>query len=320
MTVALAAVLALGIGLPFALGLRRATPSVAAVLWMTSLALRALTGLLVAVYVILYLPATPLLQAVAHRCWHAVVPLLATHLGLNGHRIVDAAIAVPTVLLAASLLSVGVGVWRAAASVRRLVKAHALRAGPRDSVIVGGQEVILATAGIRRPRVLVSAGALVALEDDELSAGLDHERGHIARRHRYVLLLAQMCHALGRFVPGSHRAVAELKFHLERDADRWALERPNDRVALASVITKAAGALPLPTTAALASLAGGGAVERVRQLLDDHPLPRRQAKVLRGLSVVMVALTLVIAVLVPVAVAAGLDQPAADAMVRHCAS
>ena len=57
---------------------------------------------------------------------------------------------------------------------------------------VADGELLVAAAGLRRPRVLVSAGALLALDDDELEASLEHERGHIARRHRYVLVVSEL--------------------------------------------------------------------------------------------------------------------------------
>jgi hypothetical protein len=321
MTSALVAVVALGVALPHLLELTRAAPPVAAVLWLCSLALRALTGLLVAMYLFLYLPSTALFKAIAHWCWHAVVPLAAAHLGLNGHRLADAATAVPALLLAASLLSVAIGVLRAARSVYRIVGRHALRPGPRDSLIVGGEEVMLAAAGLRRPRILVSAGALIALDDDELAAGLDHERGHIARRHRYLLLLAQLLYAMGRFVPGSHRAMRELSFHLERDADRWALECRNDRIALASVIAKAAHGQPIAARVTLAPLAGAGVLERVRQLVDEGaPVRRRKATGLHLVGVSMVTITVALSVTLPASVAASVEQLPADATVRHCAN
>lgn len=319
MTLAAVAILVVGIALPHVLDLRRAAPSAATALWLCSLALRALTGLVVVMYLVLYLPSTGLFQVVAHWCWHAVLPLIAAHLGLDGHRLADAATVAPALLLTASLVSVAVGVIRAARSVSRLVKRFALRPGPRGSVIVGGEDVLLAAAGIRRPRVLVSAGALIALDDAELSAGLDHERGHIARRHRYVLVLAQLLHALGRFLPGSRRAVQELSFHLERDADRWSLGRRNDRLALASVITKAASSRPLAASAQLASLAGTGVVERVRQLLDDRVAAERpRATLLHVVGLMMVTVTLALAAVLPAAVAASADSQPADAAIRHC--
>jgi Zn-dependent protease with chaperone function len=319
MTLAAAGLLALGIALPHLLDLRRAAPSAAVVLWLCSLALRALTGLVIVTYLVLYLPSTGLFQAVAHWCWHSVLPLVASHLGLDGHRLADAATILPALLLSASLISVTIGVVRAARSVHRLVRRHALRPGPRDSVIVGGEEVLLAAAGMRRPRVLVSAGALIALDDAELSAGLDHERGHIARRHRYLLVLAQLLYALGRLVPGSRRAMRELSFHLERDADRWSLGRRNDRLALASVITKAATSRPIAAGTVLTSLAGAGVVERVRQLLDDRiVLERRRTTLLHVVGVAMLTVTIALGGILPATVAAGVDRPAADAGIRHC--
>lgn len=319
MTLVAAGILVLGIALPHLLDLKGAAPSAAAVLWLCSLALRALTGLVVVMYLVLYLPSTGLFQAVAHWCWHAVLPPVAAHLGLDGHRLADAATAVPALLLIASLMSVAVGVVRAARSVHRLVMRHALRPGPRDSVIVGGEEVILAAAGMRRPRVLVSAGALIALDDAELSAGLDHERGHIARRHRYLLVLAQMLYALGRLVPGSRGAMQELSFQLERDADRWSLGRRNDRLALASVITKAATSRPPAAGTVLASLAGAGVVERVRQLLDDRVLlERRRTTLLHVVGLVMVTVTIALGGILPATVAASVDRHPADAGVHHC--
>jgi Zn-dependent protease with chaperone function len=320
MTFGLAAVAALGIALPHLLELHRATPSTAILLWLSSLALRAITGLLVAIFLVFHLPSTALFQAVTHWCWHAVLPVVTAHLGLDGHRVADAATAVPALLLAASLLSVAVGVARAARTVHRIVRRHALRPGPRDSVIVGGQEVILAAAGLRRPRVLVSAGALIVLDDDELSAGLDHERGHIARRHRYVLLLAQLLYGAGRPLPGSRRAMRELSFHLERDADRWSLARRNDRLALARVIAKAARSRPLAAGVTLAPLAGAGMLERVRQLVDEAgPVPGRRPRALRALGVGMVCVTVALSVVVPVSVAASAEPLPAGATVRHCA-
>jgi Zn-dependent protease with chaperone function len=319
MTLALAAVLAFGVALPHVLDLSRAAPSVAAVLWICSLALRALLCVLVALSLFVYLPSTALFQAIAHWCWHAVLPLVAAHLGLDGHRVTDAATAVPALVLAASLLSVAVGVARAARSVHRLVRRHALRPGPRGSVIVGGDEVILAAAGLRRPRVLVSAGALIALDDAELSAGLDHERGHIARLHRYVLLLAQLLYAVGRLLPGGRGALRELSFHLERDADRWSLSRRNDRIALARVIAKAAHARPLATGVVVAPLGGAGVLERVRQLVEEgSAMHRRRATALHVIAVGMVAVTIGSAGILPASVVAGAEQLPGGAAARHC--
>jgi Zn-dependent protease with chaperone function len=234
MTLALAAGVAAGIVLPHLLGLQRVPPLTAVALWLGSLALRAFASALAVVYLVLFLPAAEPFVALTHWCLHAVLPILTMQ--VEGHSIGDAAVVVPGLVLAVSMISVAVGVARAARAVRRAVRRHVLGSGPRNSLIVGGPDVVLAVAGLARPRIVVSAGALAALDDDELAAGLDHEQAHIARRHRFVMLLAITLRCVGRFLPGADRAVREVAFHLERDADICALRHRTDRLALASVI------------------------------------------------------------------------------------
>jgi hypothetical protein len=308
MTFALALVIATGIALPHRLRLERIPPVTAATLWSVSLALRALAVLLVALYVVFYVPDTALFASLTHWCWHTALPFLTSHLGLDGNQVGDAATILPGLLVIASLLSVSFGVARAARTVRRALTRNTLGPGPRGSVIVPGPEVMLAAAGLARPRVLVTAGALIVLDDEELAAGLDHEHGHIARRHRFVLVLAEVCHGVGRVVPGSRTAVRELSFHLERDADQWSVARRNDPYALASAICKAATIAPL--TGPLAPLGGSRAAERLGQLMDA-PEPKRggiRNLVLNGLAVALVFATLATAALVPSTALAGAQQ------------
>ena len=313
----LAAIVAAGIALPHCMNLRSAAPAPAAGLWLASLALRALCAIFLVLYIVFFLPNTPLFHALTHWCWETVLPLLASHSGLEGHRVGDAATVVPGLLLAGSVLSVAFGVARTARAVRRLI-AHSLGQGPRGSVIVGGREIVLAAAGLARPRVVVTAGALLALEDDELAAGLDHERGHIERRHRWVLLFAQLCRSAGRVVPGGRRALAEVAFHLERDADRWSLSRRNDSLALARAICKAAIGTP-GASPALAALSGTGASERVGQLVGRPRMASRARNAaLRGLAATMLVVVVTVAALVPPAAAAGAEQLSRGAFVPHC--
>jgi beta-lactamase regulating signal transducer with metallopeptidase domain len=132
--------------------------------------------------------------------------------------------------------------------------------------MVGGSEVVFAAVGLLRPRIVVSTGAPARLDDDELAAGLAHEEGHVRRRHHHVLLYAEACRALSAWLPGTRRAVAELRFHLERDADDWAL-RSHDPLALASAICKAAS--PAEGTSPLAaSLSGSAVLRRVDLLME----------------------------------------------------
>lgn len=319
MSLALAGLVIAAIALPHLLHLERVTPTVAAALWGSALALRALTGVFLVLWLVLFVPHTALFDAVTHWCWHAVVPLVATHLGLDGHRIGDAATILPGFALVASVLSVAMGVARAARAVQRLTTRDALGTGPADSVIVGGPEVMVAAAGLRRPRVIVTAGALTRLDDDELAAGLEHERGHIARQHRFVIMFAEICRAAGRFVPGTRRAVDELSFHLERDADQWALARRHDPYALASAICKAA-TTQLERSASLATLGGAGLTERLDQLVDGSAMRQGAptSTVLRITAVTVVAFTVALAALVPSTTITGLERVDQMSDIRHC--
>ena len=315
MTVALlAGVVGVVLAAPYRLRLDDQPPMLAALVWMLALALRAVLVVFTIVVLVVVLPQTGVVAALTHWCWHAVLPLLTTHLDFNGHDVWDAAVLLPVVILVASAASVGIGVWRAARAVRRLLAA-ALTGGPRDSLIIGDRSILVAAAGLRRPRVVVSAGALTALDDAELFASLDHERGHIQRRHRWVLVLAEVLRSLARPVPGTRRAAGELAYHLERDADWYAVERQHEPAALARAICKAAQGDPWLCVTALT---GGGASRRVRQLLDDAP-PRRASAACRVLALATVTVVVAMVAALPSATMAAIAPQPGDAQaLRHC--
>lgn len=286
MMLALAAIVAAGIVLPHVLVLRRAPPVAAIFLWLSSLALRALACAFVVVYLMFFAPRTNAFDVLMHSCWHAVILVVSGEDGLEGHSVGDdLALLLPAFALAVSLLSVGVRTAQTGRAARVLVERHALGEGPRGSVIVGGPEVAFAVAGVAHPRVVVSAGALASLDDDELAAALDHEQAHIAHRHRFVMLLAIVLRATGGILPGAGRALQELAFHLERDADTWALRHRHDGLALASVICKAAAAERSLEDAAGAHVGESGVRQRVVQLLEDESRRRGRpvAAALNGL-------------------------------------
>jgi Zn-dependent protease with chaperone function len=320
MTGALAASVAAGIVLPHVLRLNQVAPVSACVLWIASLALRALTGLVAVTFLLFFLPQTQVFESLTHWCLHAVFPGLAGDLNVEGHGIGDVALFLPGVALGVSLLVACVRTARGAWTARRLVDRHVLGRGPHGCIIVSGTDVVFAVAGLARPKIVVSAGALASLDDAELAAGLDHEQAHIARRHRFVMLAAVALSALAWMVPGSRRASAEIAFHLERDADRWALARRNDRLALASVICKAAAGAQAPGSPAIVNLGQTGVRERLSQLLDDRPRrPSHPATAtLNALAATMIACTLLLAGLLPAAAVSGARGDAHQAHHEHC--
>jgi len=315
MTLLIALLAGAAIAAPHVLRLERAHPATAAVIWLAAVCLRALVALFVVLFFAFYLPTTALFALVTHWCWHTALPLVTSHMGLSGHNVGDLALLAPVLALAVSFLSVCVGLWRATRAISVWVRRTAVGPGPQQSLIVGEHDVVVAAAGLRRPQVIVSAGALTSFDDDELAASLAHERGHIARRHRFVLVIAEISRSLARMLPGTRRAVGELIFHLERDADRWALDRKHDPIALASAICKAAQP-PRIAPGALLTLGGGAVTRRVRQLLETTLIPVRHVP-LEILAVTMVTLVIGLAAALPSATLAGIDAAQAST-VRHC--
>ena len=295
MTVAaLVAAAFVGIAVPHALTLGQANPASAAVLWAAALGLRALVVVGTVAGALVLLHPAHLLRAFAQ--WPC-----APHHQIAGHALAAAG----GLALAVSVLWALARIVQATLDVRRLVRT-AVGQGPEGSVIVGGDDVVLAVAGFTRPTLLVSAGALARLDDAELSAAIAHERAHIRRRHRFVLLFAELCRVLGRPLPGTGHAVRELRFHIERDADRCAVRERADRLALASAICKAATGAATP---GLAGLGGDRTAARVRELLQEtapDPHPRR----LRVLAAGTTALAVGAALSLPAAVS-GLGDPVA---------
>lgn len=313
MLVSLAALLiAASLALPHRAALDRARPELAIAVWGAALVLRAALALGAAVFAFRFMPATDLFGALTHWCWHTALPGLSTHLGLNGHAVGDIAVLIPIAVLAFSLLTVGHGLVRASRAVTRFVRRTAVGPGPEGSVIVGQPGVLVAAAGLTRPRIIVSPLALAVLDEPELQVSLEHERGHVVRRHRYVLLSAEILRALGRVVPGSRHAVREIQFHLERDADRWALARGGDRLALASAICKAAE-LRCATRPALTALSGSSVTTRVRELMDGDRDRNDRGHLL--LAIWLTGLALVFVALLP---AAALSPASAAVIVEHC--
>lgn len=303
MILLLAAGTMLALAVPHRLDLDRVSPPLAATVWAAALGLRASISVLVAACVVVYLPPTTLFSIITHWCWHAVIPVTREHLPVNGHSFGDAAMIAPTAFLLVSTAWVAVGIWRAARAVQTIVRRGTIGAGPRDSVVLGDGGVVVAAAGIRRPRVVISAGALLVFDPQELKASLDHEQGHIVRHHRFVLLAAAVCGGLGRLLPGTRAASAELTYHLERDADAFALRR-SDPAVLATALCKAASAQL--SGIAVTALGGGSVARRVHHLLGTVPLlTGRRLWPTRLLAGMLVLLSAAAAAVLPAVATAG---------------
>lgn len=283
--------------LPHVLALDRVNPATAASTWLCALALRALVAVGGAIFAFVYMPRTGVYDAVAHWCWHEALPVLATHLGLSGHPLVHAAIILPSLALAASVLWVLFGLARAWLLLRAKLR-YAVGEGPLGSTIIADDEIVMGVPGLGRSRIVVSEMALGAMDAGELEASLSHELGHIRRRHRPLLVLVSVLTALGRALPGTRIAESELRFSLERDADEYAVRRTRDPLSLASAICKAASSKTLVGTT---GLGGGGRITLRLDYLEGkaRPAGQRMERGIRLVAATMAVTTVALAATLP---------------------
>ncbi|MEU1905056.1 M56 family metallopeptidase [Streptomyces hygroscopicus] len=121
----------------------------------------------------------------------------------------------------------------------------------------------------RRPRIVVSAGALRLLSPAQLESVLEHERAHVAGRHHLALAATEAFAQVFRWLPLAREARAQTALLLEMAADDRALRR-HPREALASALyTMAAGRAP----SGAFTVGGPGAVVRLRRVLAARRRP-----------------------------------------------
>lgn len=293
LTVALVALASLTA--PHLVSLRHASPPAAITVWLLALLVRAVVAVSLATLALIGLSDVGVVRALLDWCWHELLPDVPSQMGFGEHPIAHAVVAVPALVLGASLLWLGVRFVRADLALRRRL-AGAIGRGPLGSTIVSDDRIVFAVTSVGRGRVIVSDRALGELDEDELAAGLTHELAHLRRRHRPLLLVGSVLEAVARPLPGTRTAERELRFHIERDADRYTVRTLHDPLSLASAICKAAGA---PGTG-LAGLGGRGRVtQRLEELLEGSPTPRRSQRAAGAMAAILVA----------VLVAAGLALP-----------
>jgi hypothetical protein len=147
-------------------------------------------------------------------------------------------------------------------------------------------------AGLLRPRVYVSSGAVGLLDEAALNAVLEHERHHVRRRDPLRLAAGRVLARALFFLPGYQTLVSRQQWLSELSADERTMNAaPGNRSALARAIV---------TFSDSSDPHGGTGVDpaRVDQLLGDPPVWRFPAAL-------CVVLALVIALIAAVVVLAG---------------
>jgi Zn-dependent protease with chaperone function len=148
---------------------------------------------------------------------------------------------------------------------------------------IAGDSCEIFVAGLFRPTVYVSSGALRRMGDEELRAALHHEAAHVANRDPALFTVLAFLRCLA---PSTDRARLAFIQARERSADAEAA-RSVGQLALASALI--AAVKPAPPALPVPGMGGSGPPDwRLRAILGVEPAerggPRTSLKVWGGLA------------------------------------
>ena len=203
----------------------------------------------------------------------------------------------------------------AATTHLRAIRRHALQHA-EAARMVGHREPILGAVLVDhaqpaaycvagpQPTVIVTTGALQALDPGQLDAVLAHERAHLAYRHHRLLAIAKIGSQVLPFVPLTRDMATQVARLIEMHADD-AAKGAHDGEVLATALVALAGAPgPAPGLAAAAT----DVVQRIQRLLGPaEPLGRVRRQLLRA-GASALALAPVLLALAPAVVALALGR------------
>lgn len=181
--------------------------------------------------------------------------------------------AVGVVLVAVWAVIALVQIGRSAGLARELTGAAVRRsiAGVECRVVPGGRPRAF-VAGVGRPAVFITTGAVDVLTPDELRAVVLHEAHHARTFAPVRAALVNAWRGAGQRVPTLGEQLAARLAAIEIDADRFALAAGTTRRHLASALVKLEAS---PDGVAF----DGGGDGRLQALLDEAAAPPRTAPV-----------------------------------------
>jgi Zn-dependent protease with chaperone function len=142
---------------------------------------------------------------------------------------------------------------------------------PDLRVLSDDRAVAYCLPGIR-PRIVLSDGTIRMLDQSQLLAVIEHERGHARERHGLVMLPMAFLGSLFPWIPYARVAPRQIALLLEMAADDFSTRR-SGRQELASALIELAPLRCAPRCAL--SLAQSSVPIRVRRLLSDSPTTKR---------------------------------------------
>ena len=174
-------------------------------------------------------------------------------------------------------------------------------------VVEHAQPAVYCVAG-RQPTVILTTGAVQALDPGQLDAVLAHERAHLTGRHHWLLAMARIGREVLPFLPLMRDAEEQVARLVELHADDAATRARDPRLLATALVVLATAPSPAPTLAAGAT----DSVQRIHRLLGrGEPLGRARRHLLRATATAL-ALTPVVLALTPAVVALALGKlPAA---------
>jgi Zn-dependent protease with chaperone function len=260
-----------------------------------------LAGLVLAVH------ATALGAALSHVIGACVLRLRATYATPGGATVAGLGLILAGAVAARSALAALGHVRAVGRQALRHAQAARLVGRPDPAlgaVLVEHQEPAAYCVAGRQPTVILTTGAMTALNPAQLDAVLAHERAHLAGHHHKLLAMARIGRQVLPFVPLMREAEAQVARLIELHADD-AARRAHDPGTLATALVVLATATsPAQALAAAAT----DTVQRIRRLLGPaEPLGRGRRQMLRATAAALAVTPLLLA-LAPAVVALALGR------------
>jgi len=260
-----------------------------------------LAGLTLAVH------ATALGGALSQLIGACVLRLRATYATPGGATVAEAGLVLSGAVLVRTLL-VAAGQLRAAGrQAQRHAQTARLVGRPEpalDAVLVEHSRPTAYCVAGRQPTVILTTGALLALDPLQLEAVLAHERAHLTWRHHRLLAMARISRRALPFLPLMCDTEAQVERLVELHADDLATRARDPRPLAAALVVLAASSGPAPVLAVGAT----DAVQRIHRLLRPaEPLGGLRRQLLRAMAAGFVLLPVVLA-LAPAVLALALGR------------
>jgi Zn-dependent protease with chaperone function len=254
----------------------------------------------------LALPAVPFTADIAELLSACAMALRAQYATPGGAAVSATGAVLAITVLARTGYCLAAGLASASRERRRQVDALSLIARRHercDALVVEHSGVAAYCLPGRRQQVVLTTGALAALDDDQLAAVLAHERAHLRGRHHLVVAAAAALQRAFPRVPAFRDAHRELARLVEMLADDVAARR-NDRVTIATALVRLAEA---STPVAALGAGGNTSLARVRRLVAPAQPLGTARSILAAVAAAALLATPVAVVAAPAVLAAAAD-------------